>query len=163
MGLRFAVVTTVARDDLPDEGAGAMARTVDAIRDRCPETSVEVLISDCRGRETPLQTIFGSRPDVLQPQHRDRARGCSARCRPSAGYARSLSVLARSVDAGLVTKSGLVVGMGETRDEISATLADLADVGVSIVTIGQYLRPTKPPRACGALVDARGLRPGSPG
>lgn len=141
MGLSFVVVTTVARDDLPDEGAGHMAATVEAIRSRCPETSIEVLISDCRGRAEPLSTIFGSRPDVCNHNIETVARLQRA-VRPSAGYARSLSVLARSVQAGLTTKSGLVVGMGETRDEIAATLADLAAVGVSIVTIGQYLRPT---------------------
>lgn len=141
MGLRFAVVTTVARDDLPDEGAGHIAATVEAIRSRCPAASVEVLISDCRGRAEPLSTIFGSRPDVCNHNIETVARLQRA-VRPSAGYARSLSVLARSVEAGLTTKSGLVVGMGETRDEIVATLADLAAVGVSIVTIGQYLRPT---------------------
>lgn len=141
MGLRFAVVTTVARDDLPDEGAGQVAATVDAIRSRCPGTSVEVLISDCRGRSGPLETIFGTRPDVCNHNIETVARLQRA-VRPSAGYARSLSVLARSVDAGLTTKSGLVVGMGETAEEITSTLTDLADVGVSIVTIGQYLRPT---------------------
>lgn len=141
MGLNFVVVTTVARDDLPDEGAGHMAATVEAIRGRCPATSIEVLISDCRGRAEPLATIFGSRPDVCNHNLETVARLQRA-VRPSAGYARSLSVLARSVEAGLITKSGLVVGMGETRDEIAVTLADLAAVGVSIVTIGQYLRPT---------------------
>lgn len=141
MGLRFAVVTTVARDDLADEGAGQVAATVEAIRARCPATSVEVLISDCRGRPQALETIFRTRPDVCNHNIETVARLQRA-VRPSAGYARSLSVLARSVDAGLTTKSGLVVGMGETIDEIAATLADLAAVGVSIVTIGQYLRPT---------------------
>lgn len=141
MGLDFAVVTTVARDDLPDEGAGQVAATVEAIRSCCPSTAVEVLISDCRGRAEPLSRIFGSRPDVCNHNVETVARLQRA-VRPSAGYARSLSVLARSVEAGLVTKSGLVVGMGETHDEIVATLADLAAVGVSIVTIGQYLRPT---------------------
>ena len=106
-----------------------------------PATSIEVLISDCRGRAKPLATIFGSRPDVCNHNLETVARLQRA-VRPSAGYARSLSVLSRSVEAGLTTKSGLVVGMGETRDEIAVTLADLAAVGVSIVTIGQYLRPT---------------------
>ncbi len=141
MGLEVAVVTTVARDDLPDEGAGQIAETIRAIRRRNPACAVEVLISDCRGRPDALATIFGERPDVLNHNIETVARLQRA-ARPSAGYARSLAVLARSVDAGLVTKSGLVVGMGETRAEIHSTLADLAAVGVSIVTIGQYLRPT---------------------
>jgi len=141
MGITFAVVTTVARDDLPDEGAGAMALTVEAIRRRTPGVQVEVLISDCRGRSEALDTIFASRPDVLNHNVETVPRLQRA-VRPSAGYARSLSVLARARAAGLATKSGLVVGMGETDVEVVATLADLAGVGVGIVTIGQYLRPT---------------------
>ena len=141
MGLDFAVVTTVARDDLPDEGAGAMAATVLAIRDRVPGVQVEVLISDCRGRSDALDMIFESRPDVLNHNVETVPRLQRA-VRPSAGYARSLAVLARAKRAGLLTKSGLVVGMGETDAEIASVLADLAGIGVSIVTIGQYLRPT---------------------
>jgi len=141
MGLSFAVVTTVARDDLDDEGAGAMAATVRAIRKRVPGTQVEVLISDCRGRPEALDIIFDARPDVLNHNVETVPRLQRA-VRPSAGYARSLAVLARARQAGLTTKSGLVVGMGETDDELFSTLADLAGVGVSIVTIGQYLRPT---------------------
>ena len=141
MDLSFAVVTTVARDDLPDEGAGAMAATVEAIRRRTPGVRVEVLISDCRGRAEALDVIFASRPDVLNHNVETVPRLQRA-VRPSAGYARSLSVLARARAAGLSTKSGLVVGMGEADDEVVSTLADLAGVGVGIVTIGQYLRPT---------------------
>ncbi|NCY17073.1 MAG: lipoyl synthase [Actinobacteria bacterium] len=141
MGLGFAVVTTVARDDLDDEGAGAMAATVRAIRDRVPGTQIEVLISDCRGRADALDLIIDARPDVLNHNVETVPRLQRA-VRPSAGYARSLAVLARARAAGLTTKSGLVVGMGETDEEIVATLADLAGIGVSIVTIGQYLRPT---------------------
>jgi lipoic acid synthetase len=141
MGLDFAVLTTVARDDLPDEGAGQIAETIRKIRRLCPGTGIEVLISDCRGRSEALDVIFGERPDVMNHNIETVARLQRA-VRPSAGYARSLSVLARSVAAGLTTKSGMVVGMGETREEIHTTLADLAAVGTSIVTIGQYLRPT---------------------
>jgi lipoic acid synthetase len=141
MGLGFAVVTTVARDDLADEGAGAMAATIEAIRRRTPGVQVETLISDCRGRADALDTIFAARPDVLNHNVETVPRLQRA-ARPSAGYARSLAVLARARAAGLTTKSGLVVGMGETDEEILGTLADLAGVGVEIVTIGQYLRPT---------------------
>ena len=141
MGLDFAVITTVARDDLPDEGACAMAATVRAVRERNPGVRVETLISDCRGRSAALDLIFDSRPDVLNHNVETVPRLQRA-VRPSAGYARSLAVLARAVRAGLVTKSGLVVGMGETDEEIVSVLADLAGIGVSIVTIGQYLRPT---------------------
>lgn len=141
MGLDFVVVTTVARDDLADEGAGAMAETIRAIRGRVPGVQVEVLISDCRGRAEALDLIFDARPDVLNHNVETVPRLQRA-VRPSAGYARSLAVLARARRAGLLTKSGLVVGMGETDEEITSVLADLAGVGVSIVTIGQYLRPT---------------------
>ncbi len=141
MGLAHAVVTCVARDDLDDGGAGAMAETVRAIRRHSPGTRVEVLISDCKGDEGALATIFESGPDVLNHNIETVARLQRA-VRPSAGYARSLAVLARAADAGLVTKSGLMVGLGERREEVLSALADLAGVGVSIATVGQYLRPS---------------------
>jgi lipoyl synthase len=141
MGLGHAVVTCVARDDLADGGAGAMAQTISAIRERAPGTTVEVLISDCRGDAASLDTIFAARPDVLNHNIETVARLQRA-VRPSAGYGRSLGVLARAGASGLVTKSGLMVGLGETEDEVVATMADLRAVGVSIITIGQYLRPS---------------------
>jgi len=142
MELAHAVVTCVARDDLPDGGASAIARTVEAIRRRSPGTAVEVLISDCRGDHGALAEIFATRPDVLNHNVETVARLQRA-VRPSAGYARSLAVLARAADAGLTVKSGLMVGLGEQEDEVVATLADLRSVGVAIATIGQYLRPTR--------------------
>ena len=142
MGLGHAVVTCVARDDLADGGAGAMAQTIGAIRGRTPGTTVEVLISDCKGDEESLDAIFAARPDVLNHNIETVARLQRA-VRPSAGYARSLAVLARAARSGLVTKSGLMVGLGEHEDEVIATMADLHSVGVSIVTIGQYLRPSR--------------------
>jgi lipoyl synthase len=141
MGLRFAVITTVARDDLPDEGAAQIVETIHAIRRRTPAVGVEVLISDCRGEPDALEAIYAARPDVLNHNLETVARLQRA-VRPSASYARSLSVLARARAAGLTTKSGLMVGLGETVDEVHAALADLRSVGVEIVTIGQYLRPT---------------------
>ncbi len=141
MGLDHAVVTAVARDDLADGGAGAFAATIAAIRRRRPSTRVEVLIPDCKGDLDSLATIFDARPDVLNHNLETVARLQRA-VRPSAGYARSLAVLARAEAAGLVTKSGLIVGMGETDDEVVGALADLRAVGVDIVTVGQYLRPT---------------------
>ena len=141
MGLGFAVLTMVARDDLPDGAAGHVAATIEAIRARTPHVGVEALISDMRGDAGSLAVVFDARPDVLNHNIESVARLQRA-VRPSAGYARSLSVLARAKVAGLTTKSSIIVGMGETDDEVSQTLADLRGVGVDIVTIGQYLRPT---------------------
>jgi lipoic acid synthetase len=141
MGLSHAVVTAVARDDLADHGAGAFAATIDAIRNADPSTAVEVLIPDCRGDVEALSIIFAARPDVLNHNVETVAR-MQRRVRPSASYARSLSVLARAGAAGLTTKSSIMVGIGETDDEVDGCLADLAAVGCDIVTIGQYLQPT---------------------
>ena len=141
MGLGHAVVTAVARDDLADGGAGAFAATVAAIRRRTPGCAVEVLISDCKGDPASLQLVFDARPDVVN-HNLETVLRLQRAVRPSASYARSLAVLARSCEAGLTTKSGLIVGMGETDREVEGALADLAGVGVDIVTIGQYLRPT---------------------
>ena len=140
--LSHAVVTCVARDDLPDGGAGAIAQTVLAIRERSPECNIEVLISDLKGSMEDLQVIIDARPDVMNHNVETVARLQRA-VRPSAGYVRSLTVLARSVEAGLTAKSGMMVGLGETPEEVEETLADLANIGVSIATIGQYLRPTE--------------------
>jgi lipoic acid synthetase len=141
LGLDYAVITAVARDDLADGGAAGFTRTIEAIRRRCGPTAVEVLIPDCGGDPASLESIFSARPDVLNHNIETVARLQRA-VRPSASYARSLGVLARARAAGLTTKSGLVVGFGETRDEVVEALSDLAGVGVGIVTIGQYLRPT---------------------
>jgi len=141
MGLSHAVVTAVARDDVPDGGAGAFAATIDAIRRRCPDTAVEVLIPDCKGDPDALAEVFAARPDVLNHNLETVAR-LQRMVRPSASYARSLAVLARAKAAGLTTKSGVMVGLGETEHEVVAALADLRAVGVDIVTIGQYLRPS---------------------
>ncbi len=141
MGLAHAVITAVARDDLADGGAGAFAQTIAAVRRRSPGCAVEVLISDCKGDVASLTTIFDARPDVLNHNLETVARLQRA-VRPSAGYARSLTVLARAKAAGLTTKSGIILGMGETDDEVRGALADLASIGVDIVTLGQYLRPT---------------------
>ena len=141
VGLAHVVLTMVARDDLPDGGMAHVARCVDAIRDRCPDTRIETLISDAKGDADSLALLFDVRPDVLNHNIETVARLQRA-VRPSAGYARSLSVLSRAKAAGLTTKSGLIVGMGETHEEIVGCLADLASAGVDIVTIGQYLRPT---------------------
>jgi lipoic acid synthetase len=141
LGLAHAVVTAVARDDLSDGGAAAFAATIEAIHRRCPGTAVEVLIPDCHGSPQALGVIFDARPDVLNHNIETVARLQRA-VRPSASYARSLAVLARAKAAGLTTKSGLILGMGETEDEVIGALADLHGIRVDIVTVGQYLRPT---------------------
>ena len=141
MELDFAVITAVARDDLVDGGAAGFAATIQAIRRRAPDTSVEVLIPDCKGDAASLDVILAARPDVLNHNVETVPRLQRA-VRPSASYGRSLAVLARAKAAGLTTKSGLIVGMGESSDEVAAVLADLAGLAVDVVTIGQYLRPT---------------------
>ena len=141
MGLSHAVITAVARDDLVDGGAGGLAETVRAVRRRCPGTAVELLVPDCKGDPSALATIFEARPDILN-HNLETVAGLQRRVRPSASYARSLAVLGRAAAATLVTKSGLILGMGETEDEVLAAMADLRAVGVSILTLGQYLRPS---------------------
>ncbi len=141
MGLEHAVVTAVARDDVPDGGAAHFAACIRAIRLRDPSVTVEVLIPDCKGDAAALATVFDERPDVLNHNIETVAR-LQRMVRPSAGYARSLAVLARAKAAGLVTKSSIMVGLGETATEVGEALGDLAGVGCDIVTIGQYLRPS---------------------
>ena len=141
MGLSHAVLTMVARDDLEDGGFEHVARCVQAIRERKPGTAVETLVSDAKGDDASLEKLFAQRPDVFNHNIETVAR-LQRIVRPSAGYARSLSVLARAKRAGLVTKSGFMLGLGETKEEVESLLVDLAAVGVRIVTIGQYLRPS---------------------
>ena len=152
--LQHAVLTMVARDDLPDGGFAHVAACVTAIRDVRSGTTVETLVSDAKGDDASLQLLFDVRPDVFNHNIETVARLQRA-VRPSAGYARSLSVLARAKAAGLTIKSGLMVGLGETSEEVDGLLADLASVGVDIVTIGQYLRPTS-----NHLPVARWVEPG---
>jgi len=141
MGLAHAVITAVARDDLPDGGAAQFAACVNAVRRRCPNTDIELLIPDCKGSEESLATVFAARPDVLNHNIETVLRLQRA-VRPSASYGRSLSVLARANGAGLTTKSGIILGMGETEEEVAGAMADLRSVGVDILTLGQYLRPS---------------------
>ncbi len=141
MGLAHAVVTAVARDDLADGGAGAFAETIEAIRRRRPGTTVEVLIPDCKGDPASLDVIYDARPDVLN-HNLETVLRLQRAVRPSASYARSLAVLARAAKAGLTIKSGIILGMGETKPEVLGALTDLRAVGVDIVTLGQYLRPS---------------------
>lgn len=141
MGLRFVVVTAVARDDLPDGGAEHFADTIRALRDRLPETRVEVLIPDFRGSWDALDAVIDAAPDVLNHNTETVPRLYSL-VRPGARYERTLELLARSRAAGLRTKSGIMVGLGETLPEIDRVFGDLASVGCELVTVGQYLRPS---------------------
>jgi lipoyl synthase len=141
MHLQHAVLTMVARDDLADGGMAHVAACIAAIRARRPDARIETLVSDAKGSADALQLLFDASPDVFNHNVETVARLQRA-VRPSAGYARSLGVLASAKRAGLTVKSGLIVGMGETPAEVEGCLVDLASIGVDIVTIGQYLRPT---------------------
>jgi lipoic acid synthetase len=141
LGLEHAVVTSVARDDRPDGGAAHFAATIAAIRAVSPSTTIEVLIPDCKGDARALDVILAARPDVVNHNLETVARLQRA-VRPSAGYARSLTLLARAHHAGFVAKSGLIAGLGETDVELRAAITDLRNVGVEVLTVGQYLRPS---------------------
>ena len=141
MSLRYSTVTGVARDDLPDGGAWLYAETVRAIKQLNPSTGVELLIPDFNGDADQLREVFESRPEVLAHNVETVPR-IFKRIRPAFSYERSLGVLTAARDFGLVTKSNLILGMGETPDEVRAALTDLHEAGCDIVTITQYLRPT---------------------
>ncbi len=140
MGLKYAVLTSVARDDLPDGGASIFAESIRAIRRACPGVGVEVLIPDLQGNDEHLDVVFDAQPDVLN-HNVETVRRLQRLVRPSAAYARSLYVLRRAAEKGLVAKSGLMLGLGETDDEVRETIRDLRDHGVRMLTVGQYLRP----------------------
>jgi lipoic acid synthetase len=143
LGLRHAVLTSVDRDDLPDGGAAHFAAVVHRIRERVPGCTVEVLIPDFKGDRGSLEKIMAERPEVLNHNLETVAR-LQREVRTAAGYGRSLALLARAkqIDPSGLVKSGLMVGLGETREEVLGALADLRAVGADVVTIGQYLRPS---------------------
>ncbi|GAA3646141.1 lipoyl synthase [Nocardioides ginsengisoli] len=141
MGLKYATITGVARDDLADGGAWLYAETVRAIHDLNPGTGVENLIPDFNGRAELLAEVFASRPEVLAHNVETVPR-IFKRIRPGFRYERSLDVLTQARAFGLVTKSNLILGMGETREEVSQALRDLHAAGCELVTITQYLRPS---------------------
>ena len=141
MQLRYATVTGVARDDLPDGGAWLYAETVREIHRQNPATGVELLIPDFDGKPDQLAEVFGSQPEVLAHNVETVPR-IFKRIRPAFRYERSLDVISRARAAGLVTKSNLILGLGENRDEISQALRDLRSAGCELVTITQYLRPS---------------------
>ena len=141
MGLRYSTVTGVARDDLPDGGAWLYAETVRAIKELNPGTGVELLIPDFNGIPEQLAEVFAARPEVLAHNVETVPR-IFKRIRPAFRYQRSLDVLTAAREDGLVTKSNLILGMGETPEEVRTALRDLYDAGCDIVTITQYLRPS---------------------
>ncbi|MGV8857824.1 lipoyl synthase [Rhodoglobus sp.] len=141
MKLRYATVTGVARDDLPDEGAWLHAETVRQIHTRAPGTGVEILATDFSGNPDYLGEIFSASPEVFAHNVETVPR-IFKRIRPAFRYERSLDVLTQARNAGMITKSNLILGMGEERAEISQALHDLHDAGTDIITVTQYLRPT---------------------
>ncbi|NGQ96942.1 lipoyl synthase [Brevibacillus sp. SYP-B805] len=144
MGLKHVVVTSVARDDLADGGASVFAATIKAIRKRLPLAAVEVLIPDFQGNWDALKTVMDARPDVLN-HNIEAVRRLSDRVRARAKYDRTLELLkrAKEMQPDIPTKSSLMIGVGETFEEILETMDDLRAVDVNIMTIGQYLQPTK--------------------
>jgi lipoyl synthase len=143
MGLRHVVLTSVARDDLPDGGARIWAATIGAIRSAVPDCAVEVLPSDFKGGEADIATVIDAEPDVFA-HNLETVRRLHGRIRPAFGYDRSLEVLrvAKRLRPGQVTKSNLILGMGEREDEVEGAMRDLVDARCDILTIGQYLQPT---------------------
>lgn len=142
MRLKHAVITSVNRDELDDGGAPVFAETIRQIRQLNPACTVEVLIPDFEGKETALQTVAAERPEILN-HNIETVERLFPDIRPQGKYRRSIQLLARAKHMGMTTKSGLIIGMGETADEIRAVMRDLRSVRCDIVTIGQYLQPTR--------------------
>ncbi len=143
LDLRYVVITSVARDDLKDEGAGVFAQTILAIRELMPQTKVEVLVPDFSDKFESLKTVVDAKPQVIS-HNIETVRRLSPVIRPQADYDRSLSVLAnyKKINASIFTKSSLMVGLGEKDDEVYEAMADLIAAGCDILTIGQYLAPS---------------------
>lgn len=142
MGVRHAVITSVNRDELPDGGAGIFAETIRRSRAVNPQTRIEVLIPDFRGVEWALRLVIDARPDILG-HNTETVPRLYAQVRPQAKYRRTLEVLERSAQARMLTKSGLMLGLGESLDEVRQVMRDLHSAGVELLTLGQYLQPTK--------------------
>jgi lipoyl synthase len=143
MGLRYAVVTSVNRDDQPDGGAGIFARTIHEIRQRVPGCRVEVLIPDFRGDWRALETVMNARPDVVN-HNMETVPRLYRRVRKGAVYERSLELLrrAREMESETPTKTGMMLGLGESREEVLGAMEEIAAQGTHILTLGQYLQPT---------------------
>ena len=142
LGLRHAVITSVNRDDLSDGGAATFVETIRRIRARIPSCTIEVLIPDFAGDEPALAAVVAARPDILNHNIETVAR-LFPEIRPQGKYQHSIELLGRAKRLGAATKSGLIVGMGETLEEVRAVMRDLREVACDIMTIGQYLQPTK--------------------
>ncbi|HTZ17955.1 MAG TPA: lipoyl synthase [Dissulfurispiraceae bacterium] len=144
MGLKYVVITSVTRDDLPDGGAAHFACMIRTLRLRLPEARVEVLVPDFRGDAAALEAVIGAGPDVFN-HNMETVKRLYPTVRPQAGYARSLDILrkAKEIEPGTRTKSGFMLGLGETDDEVLQLLGDLRAAGCDSLTIGQYLRPAK--------------------
>ncbi len=138
--LNYAVITSVTRDDLPDGGAEIFAETIKAIRETSPDCRVEVLIPDFLGSAESLKTVLNASPDVLN-HNLETTPSLYSRVRPQALYHRSLELLSRARQLGVVTKTGLMLGLGESRDEVISVMHDLRDVDCQLLTLGQYLQP----------------------
>lgn len=141
MGLQHAVITSVARDDLKDGGASVWAATVRAIRHRNPSTAIEILIPDFRGKEKDLDTVLDAKPDILN-HNMETVKRLQRPIRKTARYDRSLWVLRYAKKRNFITKTGLMLGIGEKKEEVAETLKHLAAEKVNILTLGQYLQPT---------------------
>ena len=141
MGLRHCVITSVARDDLKDGGATVWARTILAIRDRCPQTAIEVLTPDFQGKLNNLDDVLDAEPDIFN-HNLETIERLQKPIRRTASYNRSLGVLRHAGERGFTTKSGLMLGIGEKPEEIGKALKDLRIADVNILTLGQYLQPT---------------------
>ncbi|MBC2711562.1 MAG: lipoyl synthase [Desulfosarcina sp.] len=143
MNLRYVVVTSVTRDDLKDGGSAHFAATIDALREKIPEVRVEVLIPDFQGVRSPLETVLAAHPDVLN-HNMETVQRLYPGVRPQADYDRSLELLARvrRIDPSIPAKSGIMLGLGETEEEVRQVIADIHHTGCRMLTIGQYLQPT---------------------
>ena len=144
MGLKHIVITSVTRDDLPDCGASHFARTIDELHNQLSCATIEVLTPDFKGDESALAIVIKSKPDIFN-HNVETAPRLYPEVRPMANYRRSLSILekAKKIDPQIYTKSGIMIGLSETRSEISEVLKDLISVGCNILTVGQYLSPSK--------------------
>ena len=141
MQLKYATITGVARDDLDDEGAWLYAETIRQVHNLNPNTGVEMLAPDFSGKAELLEEVFETKPEVFA-HNLETVPRIFRRIRPAFNYERSLDVIRQARDFGLITKSNLILGMGETREEISQALIDLRSAGCDLITITQYLRPT---------------------